>query len=95
MALAPRKLALHSGHATRQTQPLRQRQAEVLQQDRLGLVGAHHAAQADGAAVGRWRHDVGALDARQLFQQRRRTVAQAGEAPIGVARKQSMWMGTA
>jgi hypothetical protein len=72
------ELAPKISHPGGQAQPLWEFEAQVVQQDGLGLVRPHHATQPDGPPVGGRAHDVGALDAAQLLQDGGRPVAQAG-----------------
>ena len=62
------RLALHFAQATREFQAVREREAQTVQQDRLGAVGTDYAAKAERAIVGGRGHYVGALDAREFFQ---------------------------
>lgn len=63
------KLALQISDSFWDPQPLGKFQAQVVEQDRLRLVGTHHAAQPHGTAVGGRQDNVGALDPRELLQE--------------------------
>ena len=76
LILNPR-LALHFAQTTREFQSIGKSQAQTVQQDRLGAVGTDYAAKAERAIVRGRGYDVGALDARELFQQRRWAAAEA------------------
>src|SRR5688572_25890397 len=56
------ELALHLDHLSGRTQPLRQCDAEPMEQDALSLVWLHDAPKPDVLPVHEWKYDVHAFD---------------------------------
>jgi hypothetical protein len=73
-------LALHLASPAGHAESFWQAETEALEQDRLGAIGAHDAAQSQFAAGRRRRRrdDVGAGDVGEFLEERARTVAETG-----------------